>query len=441
MLRWSFTLKTWIGRSFSMHSDSAVASITSQPALERLAVRDLGQEDSPRRLRARVGVVDAVDAVLAHQDRLGADLAGPQRRRGVGREERVAGAAGEDDDAALLEVADRAAPDVRLGDLLDVERRLHARVDAELLERVLDAPARSARSRACPRSRPWRGPCRSAAGRSPRKMLPPPTTIATSTPAGRARRGSARGRGADPVRVLAVGSSAIKPSPESLSRMRRKAGGRDGLAAPPAASGRPAVMLSAALEAGEALDLDVLLRLGGQAGAQLLDRVVAVADVRLVEQARRPRTTCRACPGRSGRARSRACPRPARGRCRARPHQVLRARRRGSPSASRASRRHLQGDLVGELAERLACSPRSRSRSRPRRARRCARCRGCRRRRRPRLVVRSARLAAFGDPRSRSELDRGVDVAAGARQGPLAVHHAGAGALAHGLDLLAAEGL
>ena len=46
-----------------------------------------------------------------------------QRGRRIGREERVAGARREDHDAALLEVADRPPPDVRLGDLGHVDRR------------------------------------------------------------------------------------------------------------------------------------------------------------------------------------------------------------------------------------------------------------------------------------------------------------------------------
>ena len=45
---------------------------------------------------------------------------------------------GEDHDAALLEVADGAAADVRLGDLGDGDRRQHPGVGAELLERVLE---------------------------------------------------------------------------------------------------------------------------------------------------------------------------------------------------------------------------------------------------------------------------------------------------------------
>src|SRR4051812_2842076 len=108
-----------------------------QAALERLHVGDVVDELRVGVL-ARVGGQDALDAVLGHEDRLGVDLARPQRGRGVGGEERVAGARGEDDDAPLLEVAHRAAADVGLGDLADVERRLHAGVDVELLERVLE---------------------------------------------------------------------------------------------------------------------------------------------------------------------------------------------------------------------------------------------------------------------------------------------------------------
>src|SRR3954454_3679 len=109
----------------------------AQPPLERLHVRDLVDELG-RRVLARVGREHALDAVLGHEDRLGVDLAGAQRGGGVGREERVPRAGGEDDDAPLLEMAHRAAADVGLGDLADVERGLHARVDVELLERVLE---------------------------------------------------------------------------------------------------------------------------------------------------------------------------------------------------------------------------------------------------------------------------------------------------------------
>src|SRR5215213_4131070 len=96
-------------------------------------MRDLRDE-----LRAvvelRVGRVDALAAVLRHQDRLGVDLERAQCGGGVGREERVAGAGGEDHDARLLEVAHRAPPDVGLRDLGDRDRALHARVHEDALE-------------------------------------------------------------------------------------------------------------------------------------------------------------------------------------------------------------------------------------------------------------------------------------------------------------------
>ena len=108
-----------------------------EAALDRLQVGEAGQE-----LRvlvdARVAVVDAFDLVLRHQDRLGADLERAQRGRGVGGEERVAGAGGEDDDTALLQVPDGAAADVRLRDLGDRDRREHSRLGVAALERVLD---------------------------------------------------------------------------------------------------------------------------------------------------------------------------------------------------------------------------------------------------------------------------------------------------------------
>ena len=47
----------------------------------------------------------------------------------------------EDDHAPLLEMTDGPAPDVRLRHLADGDRREHARVDAALLESVLDRQA------------------------------------------------------------------------------------------------------------------------------------------------------------------------------------------------------------------------------------------------------------------------------------------------------------
>src|SRR5207237_1819049 len=59
----------------------------------------------------------------------------------VGGHERVAGAAGQDDDAALLQVADGPAADVRLGDGLHAHGGEQARLAAEALEGVLERQA------------------------------------------------------------------------------------------------------------------------------------------------------------------------------------------------------------------------------------------------------------------------------------------------------------
>jgi hypothetical protein len=63
------------------------------------------------------------------------------RSDGVSREVRHAGAGAEDDDTALLEVADRATRHVRLRHLTHRDCRLHAGADAELLEKVLQGKA------------------------------------------------------------------------------------------------------------------------------------------------------------------------------------------------------------------------------------------------------------------------------------------------------------
>ena len=60
-----------------------------------------------------------------------------KRGGGVGREIGIAGAAGEDHDAAFFQMADGAAANEGLGDLIHLNRGLHARVDPLLLERVL----------------------------------------------------------------------------------------------------------------------------------------------------------------------------------------------------------------------------------------------------------------------------------------------------------------
>ena len=85
----------------------------------------------------RVGVVDPVDAVLGHEHRVALDLQGALGAHRVGREEGHAGARTEDDDATLLEVADRATRDVGLGDLAHRDGGLDASVNASFLAEIL----------------------------------------------------------------------------------------------------------------------------------------------------------------------------------------------------------------------------------------------------------------------------------------------------------------
>ena len=92
------------------------------------------------RVGERVAVVDPVDLGGLQED-LGVDLDGTQGRGRVGREVRVPGAGDEDRHAALLEVADGAAADVRLGDLVHGDRGHDPRRHAGPLECVLQREA------------------------------------------------------------------------------------------------------------------------------------------------------------------------------------------------------------------------------------------------------------------------------------------------------------
>lgn len=84
----------------------------------------------------RIAVVDAVD-LRGLEEARGADLHGPQRRRGVRGEVRVPGPRGHDDHVAPVQVPQRPAPDVRLRHLPHLQRRHHPRRDPLPLQRVL----------------------------------------------------------------------------------------------------------------------------------------------------------------------------------------------------------------------------------------------------------------------------------------------------------------
>src|SRR5699024_4204724 len=111
-----------------------------QPLLEGVVVGDV-LELARVGVGARVGVVDAVDAVLGYQHLLAADLQRALDGDGVGGEVRHAGAGAEDDHAALLQVPHGAQRDVGLGDLSHLDGGLHAGGDAALLEEVLQGEA------------------------------------------------------------------------------------------------------------------------------------------------------------------------------------------------------------------------------------------------------------------------------------------------------------
>ena len=177
----SASSKTWIGSALSMQSESAGCPSPSGRA--RSPGGRLGQESGrrvepgspspPRRRSSPSG---------SPRRRSGA----AQRGRRVGREERVARARGEDHDAALLEMSNRTAPDVRLATSETVtadctrvcaptfssascsasaeQRREHPRV---VRGRTVHPPPPLGRDRSCRRRRRRRCPCRLPARRAP----------------------------------------------------------------------------------------------------------------------------------------------------------------------------------------------------------------------------------------------------------------------------------
>ncbi len=118
-------LKTTIGSLLSMQSEMAVASITLRPCSSTFRY-EISANFVAVAIEHRIGRVDAVD-LRALEDDVRLHLHRPQRGGGVGGEVGVAGAGGEDDDAAFFEVADGAPADERLGDGAHLDGRGHAR--------------------------------------------------------------------------------------------------------------------------------------------------------------------------------------------------------------------------------------------------------------------------------------------------------------------------
>src|SRR5579862_4416694 len=119
-----------------------------------------------------------------------------------------------------------------------------------------------------------------AAARRPRKMLPPPTTMAISTPR-RWTEATSEAIACTHSGSVPYSSWPINASPESFSSTRRKTGGRLCAASPRCA------VSATDREAREPPHDDVLAGLGGQLGPQLVDRLAAVlvlVDVLLAQQ-------------------------------------------------------------------------------------------------------------------------------------------------------------
>src|SRR5690606_24328762 len=94
------------------------------------------RDELRRRTLVRVRGIDPLDLRRLHGE-VGLHLDRPDARRRVGRKVRAPRTTRKDDDPPPLEVAQRTAPNVRLGELLHPDRRHHARLDTLPLEQVL----------------------------------------------------------------------------------------------------------------------------------------------------------------------------------------------------------------------------------------------------------------------------------------------------------------
>ena len=88
----------------------------------------------------RIGVVNPID-LRAFQQRVAAHFRGTKRSGGVGGEIRAADAARENRYNPALEMADRAAADIRLAHLIHFNGRHDAGFNAHLVENILNGEA------------------------------------------------------------------------------------------------------------------------------------------------------------------------------------------------------------------------------------------------------------------------------------------------------------
>src|SRR5580765_3292578 len=85
-----------------------------------------------------IGIVDAID-FGGLQDYFCFDLHCPERGGGVGREVGIAGSGSKDHNPLFLEMANRAASNERLRDLVHLDGCHHASVDGSFFKRVLQS--------------------------------------------------------------------------------------------------------------------------------------------------------------------------------------------------------------------------------------------------------------------------------------------------------------
>ena len=114
----AWKLKTMMGMSLSRQRDKGGAVHDAEAQVECFEVFE-SRELFGIGVGLGVGFVNAIDAILGHQDDVGGNFDGAQGGGCVGREIGVAGACGKDDNAAFFEVPQCASANVGFGDGLD----------------------------------------------------------------------------------------------------------------------------------------------------------------------------------------------------------------------------------------------------------------------------------------------------------------------------------